>query len=224
MKARERVLLCWSGGKDSALALHALRTGDEFEVAALLTTLTEGYDRISMHGVRRELLVRQAQVAGLDLAEVWIPKDATNEAYEARMRGMLEAHKARGVRKVVFGDIFLADLRQYRQQKLAQVGMTGLFPLWGQDTAEMARRFVRLGFQAILTCVDTQKLDGGFAGRAFDEGLLADLPDGIDPCGENGEFHTFVHAGPIFRRPVACRLGEVVLRENRFCFCDVAPG
>ena len=220
----ERILCCWSGGKDCALALHEILRSGEFEVAALLTTLTEEYQRVSMHGVRAELLEMQAVSLNLPLEKVWIPRDADEETYEFRMREVLEKQRAAGVTKVAFGDVFLEDVRRRREEKLAEIAMAAIFPLWGRDTGELASAFIREGFEAILTCVDTQQLDGRFAGRAFDVKLLADLPPAVDPCGENGEFHTFVHRGPIFKRPIPVRSGEIVLRDKRFCFCDLMAG
>jgi len=219
----EPVLFTWSGGKDSAMALWQLQQQPEYAVRALLTTLTEGYDRISMHGVRRVLLEQQAAAIGLPLEKVYISQQSSNEEYESRMRETLLRHKAGGVTRVAIGDIFLEDLRQYREDKLREAGLEGLFPMWGWDTTELAREFIALKFRATLTCVDSQLLDGQFAGRAYDESLLAELPAGVDPCGENGEFHSFVHDGPIFREPVAVERGEVVLRDERFYFCDLLP-
>jgi len=216
-----RVLVAWSGGKDSALALHAIQQDHTTEVAALLTTVTEGYDRISMHGVRRELLEMQARALGYPLEVVLIPQSCTGEVYGARMRRVLETWTQKGVTGVVFGDLFLEDIRAYRERNLRQVGMKGVFPLWGCDTAELARRFIALGFRAIVTCVDGQALDGEYAGRELDERFLRDLPAGVDPCGENGEFHTFVYDGPIFHERIDVVRGEIVLREGRFTFCDL---
>ncbi len=221
MTAKNKLLFCWSGGKDSALALHALLDDASYDIAGLLTTVTEDYGRVSMHGFRRDLLHRQADAIGLELQEVLLPADGSNELYETRMRDALQQHKRQGIRAVAFGDIFLADVRRHRQTKLAELDLEALFPLWGQDTTSLARRFIALGFQAMLSCVDGQVLDGRFAGRAFDADLLNELPDDIDPCGENGEFHSFVYDGPIFQQPVACRTGPVVLRDNRFYFCDI---
>ena len=217
----DRLLLAWSSGKDSALTLHELRRAGACEVVGLLTTLTEGYDRVSMHGVREALLDRQAESLGLPLTKVWISQDSSLEEYERRMGAALERHVARGLSGVAFGDIFLEELRKDRQAKLARVGLRGEFPLWQRDTAELAQGFIDLDFKAVITCVDTEALDGSFAGRAFDEALLRDLPRGVDPCGENGEFHSFVYDGPVFSHPVAHETGPTVLRDNRFCFCDL---
>ena len=218
----EPALFCWSGGKDSAMALDAIRKSADVRVASLLTTVTEGYDRISMHGVRRELLERQASSIGLPLREVFIPPECVNPVYEARMGEAMQAEYARGIRKVVFGDIFLEDLRAYREQNLARIGMTGLFPLWKRDTRQLARHLVAAGFRSVAACVDSRVLDPAFAGRELDESFFRDLPPGVDPCGENGEFHSFVFDGPIFRAPVRFTRGEVVQR-GPFCFCDLIP-
>jgi uncharacterized protein (TIGR00290 family) len=218
----EDVLFCWSGGKDSAMALHALRASREYRITALLTTITEEYDRISMHGVRRALLERQADALGLPLHPILIPPQCGNAIYEERMKEALAQYIAQGVRRVAFGDIFLEDLRVYREKNLAQVGMKGQFPIWKRDTRELTREFVHLGFRAISVCVDPRVLDPSFAGRELDASFFGDLPSGVDPCGENGEFHTFVFDGPIFQTPIACRIGEKIMRDG-FCFCDLLP-
>jgi uncharacterized protein (TIGR00290 family) len=219
----ETVLFAWSGGKDSALALHEILRNKECDVSALLTTITHGYERISMHGVRRELLEAQAKSLGYFLEVVRIPNLCKNEEYEARMKERLERWSARGVTGVVFGDVFLEDLRAYRERNLNRIGMKGLFPLWGANTVKLALRFIDLGFKAIVTCVDGKVLRGEYVGREYDRQFLTDLPPGVDPCGENGEFHTFVYDGPIFQEKVEVAKGEVVLRDNRFYFCDLLP-
>ncbi len=219
----EPILLSWSGGKDSALALHTLRSSPDFEPAGLLTTLNEDYDRISVHGVRRELLERQAESIGLPLRKVLIPRDCPNEIYEDRLAAALREVKSQRIHHVAFGDLFLEDIRVYREKQMAALGLEPVFPVWGLDTAQLARDFLRLGFQAVLVCVDSEALAPTFVGRSFDEALLRDLPPRVDPCGENGEFHTFVHAGPIFREPVAIRLGRVEER-GRFWFRELEPG
>lgn len=216
------VALAWSGGKDSALALAALRA-EGVEPCALMTTVTEIYDRVSMHGVRRELLARQAEAAHLPLVEVTIPPMCVNEVYEARMAAALAAPSLGAADEVAFGDLFLADVRAYREDRLALAGRRARFPLWGRDTDELARTFLAAGFEAVVCCVDPRALDPSFAGRTYDERLLADLPPAVDPCGENGEFHTFVHAGPVFAQQVALEVGEVVERDG-FVFCDLVPG
>ncbi len=220
---KEKVLVSWGGGKDSAMALQEIRSNREFEVSALLTTVSEEYERISMHGVRRVLLERQAESIGLPLEVVYIPKDASNEIYESRMGTLLEERKSNGVSGVVFGDIFLEDIRKHRERNLARIGMKGIFPLWNMDTTKLARGFLDLCFKAVVTCVDSKNLSKEFVGRDFDERFLSDLPPGVNPCGENGEFHTFVYDGPIFEQRVSFSIGEIVLRDNRFYFCDLVP-
>ena len=213
------VALSWSGGKDSALALWALR---EQNVAptALLSTVTEEYERVSMHGVRRSLLRRQAAATGLPLVEVEIPAACTNGVYESRMETALASAELAPIEEFAFGDLFLEDIRAYRESRLARAGRRARFPVWGHDTAALARRFIGAGFRAILVCVDPRALDLAFAGRDYDARLLDELPAGVDPCGENGEFHTFVTAGPVFDGAIACRRGEVVERDG-FVFCDL---
>jgi uncharacterized protein (TIGR00290 family) len=220
---REPILFCWSGGKDSALALHALRQRGDVRVVALLTTVTEGFDRVSMHGVRRELLHRQASSIGLPVHEVFIPPQCVNPVYESRMEEAMRRYLSQGIRKVAFGDIFLEDLRQYREEKLARVDMEAIFPVWKRDTRELIREFRALGFRAATVCIDTRVLNPSFAGRELDDSFFADLPPNVDPCGENGEFHTFVFDGPIFSSPVDFTLGETVQRDS-FVFRDLMPG
>ena len=220
MTGRTEVLFSWSGGKDSAMALNVLRQQRDLRVAALLTTVTEGYERISMHGVRRTLLQRQAEAAGLPLYEVRIPPQCVNPVYEARMREALLSQKENGVHCVAFGDIFLQDLREYRERNLAQVEMKAIFPIWKRDTRELTQEFCAMGFRAIAVCIDSTKLSREFAGRELDESFFRDLPAGVDPCGENGEFHTFVYDGPIFSIAIAVERGKVVERD-RFYFCDL---
>jgi uncharacterized protein (TIGR00290 family) len=204
------------------MALHTLLQQGEFRVAALLTTVTEGYERISMHGVRRELLERQAQSIGLPLHEVRIPPQCVNPIYEARMEEALRMYLEEGVRKVAFGDIFLEDLRAYREKNLARIGMTAIFPIWKCNTRELIRAFHAHQFRAVAVCVDSKVLDPSFAGRELDESFFRDLPPHADPCGENGEFHTFVFDGPIFQSPIPIRIGEIVNRDG-FIFCDLLP-
>lgn len=216
------IFLSWSGGKDSSMALYEIQKANGYNVAALLTTITEDYDRISMHGVRRVLLEQQADALGLSLKKILIPKDSTNAIYESRMRVLLEEGLREGIDTVAFGDIFLEDLKLYREKNLAQLGMKGLFPIWKRDSAELARTFIDLGFKAELVCVDTAILDSSFAGRQYDLELLRDLPPTVDPCGENGEFHSFAFAGPIFKHEINCTKGEVVQRDH-YCFCDLLP-
>lgn len=218
------VVLSWSGGKDCSLALGALRADPSVRVAGLMTTVTAGYERISMHGVPRLLLERQARLTGLPLQVVEIEPRASNRSYEEAMRTALDDVRGRGIHSVAFGDLFLEDVRRYREEMTTTHGLTALFPLWRRETSRLALEFIRTGFRAIITCVDTHQLDGSFAGRWFDESFLADLPSGVDPCGENGEFHTFVIAGPILAGTVELTRGELVLRDERFLFCDLLPG
>jgi uncharacterized protein (TIGR00290 family) len=219
-RARNALALSWSGGKDSALTLWVLGRDHGVVPRALITTVTDVYERISMHGVRRSLLARQTEAVGVPLVEVEIPAGCTNEVYEQRMAQAFAAEPLASVEAVAFGDLFLEDIRAYREERLAAAGRRGCFPLWQRDTADLAREFIAAGFEAIIVCVDPTKLDRSFAGRRFDRRLLDDLPAGVDPCGENGEFHTFVYAGPILPEPIAVEVGETVEREG-FVFSDV---
>ena len=219
----ERVIVTSSSGKDSILALYEIKKNVEYEITALLTTITEDYNRISMHGVREALLEMQAKSLNLPLEIAFISKGANNEEYDGKMKLLLEKYQKEGVEWVVFGDINLEDVRKYRETNLAKIEMKGLFPLWLKDTTELAHKFIDLGFKAIITCVDTEQLDGKFVGREYDRDFLAELPKKVDQCGENGEFHSFVYDGPIFEYPIRFEIGEKVLRENRFYFCDLIP-
>ena len=220
---KEKVILSWGGGKDSALALFELQKTGKYEISALLTSISEDYDRIRMHGVRRILVEQQANSLGIPLEKVFISKDITHEDYESKMQSVLKRYQREGVSLVVFGDIFLEDIRRYREDNLSKIGMKGIFPLWGRDTTELANTFNDLGYKAIVTCVDSNFLDKKFAGRTFDEHFLSELPSKVDPCGENGEFHSFVYDGPMFHKVVLYEKGEIVLRENRFYYCDLLP-
>ncbi len=222
MNSKEPILFCWSGGKDSAMALHTLLQQKHFRVVTLLTTVTETYDRIAMHGVRRELLRQQAESIGLPLHEVFIPPQCVNPIYESRMEEVLRLFYNQGVRQVAFGDIFLEDLRAYREKNLARIGMTALFPIWKRDTRELIHFFHQQHFRAIAACIDSKVLGPSFAGRELDESFFHDLPANVDACGENGEFHTFVFDGPIFQSPIPIRTGEIVNRDG-FIFCDLLP-
>jgi uncharacterized protein (TIGR00290 family) len=217
------VLLSWSGGKDSALALQALRADPGWNVVGLVTAITDEYDRISIHGVRRSLLEAQAASLALPLHLIHLTPGCSNDAYEksfhAGLKSFAEGHPR--CHHVAFGDLFLADVRAYRENLLAGTPWTPVFPLWGSDTTALAGRFVDDGFEARLVCVDTTQLDGAMAGRAYDHGFVAELPASVDPCGERGEFHTFVAAGPGFRRPVGYTVGAQVLRDERFMYCDL---
>jgi len=221
---REKVVLSWSGGKDSALALYELRRSAQYEVVSLLTTVAAEYERVSHHGVRTELLKAQAAAVGIPLRVLYLPPErCAMEEYEALMERTMVAYRDAGVHVVAFGDIFLQDLRAYRERNLAKVGMRAVFPLWHRSTAELVRTFLAVGFKAVLACVDANKLGRAFAGRVIDEDLLRDLPGDVDPCGENGEFHSFVHDGPIFARPVDVTVGEVIRRDTRY-FADLLQG
>lgn len=221
---RPKALLSWSSGKDCAWALHVLRRQAEVEVVGLATTVNRAFDRVAMHGVRRELVEAQARAAGLPLWTVPLPWSCTNEVYEARMREACDRATVEGITQIAFGDLFLEDVRGYRERLFAGSGLTPIFPLWGTpaDTPVLARAMIDAGLRAVLTCLDPTRLPAVLAGRRFDETLLQDLPDGVDPCGERGEFHTFCHAGPMFSRPIPVRVGETVTRDG-FVFTDVLP-
>ncbi len=217
-----RVLLSWSSGKDSAWALHVLRAQDDIEIVGLLTTLNEAADRVAMHAVRRELLEAQAAATGLPLWPVLLPWPCPNEVYEARMSAAIERAQDEGVTHAAFGDLFLDDVRDYRIRQLSSTGIEPLFPLWGtpEDTPALARRMIDAGLRAVLTCVDPKQLPERYVGREYNSELLSELPDGVDPCGERGEFHSFCFAGPMFSRAIDIRVGEVLTRDG-FCFADV---
>lgn len=216
----EPIILCFSGGKDSLLALHELQQRKDFEVAGLLSTITDDYQRISMHGVRRSLLRAQARALNLPLVEVPVPARSSNAIYEREMGRAFRRLAAEGIRHIAFGDIFLQDLRDYRERQLAACGLRCVFPLWNKNTAELAARFVVEGFRARVVCLHPDQLEHSFAGREFNRSFLVQLPESVDPCGENGEFHTFVYDGPNFRYPLSVQTGEVVER-NGFVYCDL---
>jgi uncharacterized protein (TIGR00290 family) len=220
--AAPKAFMSWSSGKDSAFALHRACTEGLAEIVGVLTTVNEVYDRVAMHGVRHALLDRQIAALGLPAIKVPLPSPCPNAVYEARMEKACAEIKARGIDHIVFGDLFLEDIRAYREEKLAAAKMTPLFPLWLRDTKTLARDMIASGMVAHIVCLDPRKLDKNFAGRRFDESLLGDLPPEIDPCGENGEFHTVVTAGPMFKAPIAVELGETVERDG-FVFTDVIP-
>jgi uncharacterized protein (TIGR00290 family) len=218
----EKAIFCWSGGKDSARALYEARREGRFEVVALLSTVTRDYGRVSMHGVRTALIEEQARALRLPLDKVFIFAGASDAEYDEQMARKLDSFKSRGISAVIFGDIFLEDLRKYREEKLAQLNMNAVFPIWKRDTAELAHSFISLGFKALTTCVDGHILDESFCGRPLDAKFLDDLPPEADPCGENGEFHSFVYEGPVFDAPLRFETGEIVLRDG-FYFCDLVP-
>ena len=218
---KPRVLLSWSSGKDAAWALHTLRLSGEAEVAGLLTTLNAEFDRVAMHAVRRTLLEAQAESVGLPLLQIPLPWPCSNAEYEAALgRALAEARAMWGVTHIAFGDLFLEEIRAYRERQLLGTGLTPLFPLWGRPTSALAREMIAGGLEARLTCVDPKRLPASFAGRAFDAALLQDLPPDVDPCGEAGEFHTFAHGGPMFSHSIPIMAGEVVTRDG-FVFADL---
>ena len=219
---RKRAWLSWSSGKDSAWCLEVVRKQGEYEVEALLTTVNAEFQRVAMHSVRESLLRAQAESTGLPLVTVPIPYPCPNAVYEEAMAGAMEQARTKGITHMIFGDLFLEDIRRYREEKLAGTGITPVFPLWGLDTRQLASQMVGAGLRALLTCVDPRRLDASFAGRQFDTDLLADLPKNVDPCGENGEFHTFAYCGPMFRAPINVDRGAVVERDG-FVFADALP-
>lgn len=219
---RPKALVAWSSGKDSAYALWETRRRGELDIVGVLTTVTDTFDRVAMHGVREALLDRQAEELGLTCRKVRIPAPCPNEIYESSMGRALAEARAEGITHFVFGDLFLEDIRVYREQKLAPIGVRPVFPLWGRDTRELARDMIEAGVRAVTTCIDPRKLTPSFAGRSFDARFVAELPEGVDPCGENGEFHTFVAGGPMFRSEIRVHAGEVVERDG-FVFADLVP-
>jgi uncharacterized protein (TIGR00290 family) len=226
IRVKERVVISWSGGKDSAMALHELLRGGTHEVVSLLTSVSEEFRRISHHGVRESLLDEQARAIGIPLRKVYLPSGesggCTNEVYEAIMAKEMAKYREEGIFTVAFGDLFLEDLRAWREANLARAGMRGIFPIWKRDTAKLAREVIGLGYKAHLSCVEN-RVGPAFAGRAYDETLLRDLPPDVDPCGENGEFHSFVFDGPIFRAQVSVQVGETVQRDGRH-YADLVSG
>lgn len=222
MSNKTKAWLSWSSGKDSAWSLHVMRQRGDLKITALLTTVNRTHNRVAMHAVRESILDAQAAAAGLPLIKIPIPSPCPNEVYEQAMAEAMERARSEGVMHMIFGDLFLEDIRKYRKENLAKCGITPVFPLWGRDTRELARKMIAGGLRAFLTCIDPKKLDASFAGRAFDEKLLADLPPSVDPCGENGEFHTCVVAGPMFKQPVSVQRGEIVERDG-FIFADLLP-
>jgi uncharacterized protein (TIGR00290 family) len=223
---KKKALLSWSGGKDSSLCLYELLQNErykngEIEVKALITTLTKNYDRISMHGVRHELLLAQSASLGLPVEEVWISAKASNEIYQDQMAKSLDKwRKKEDVTTMIFGDLFLEEIRAYREKFLGSIGFECVFPIWGKDTRKLAEFFISSGFKAIICTVDPKKLDGGFCGKEYDKKFLSQIPENVDPCGENGEFHTFVYDGPIFKKKIDVRVGEIVQREG-FYYADI---
>ena len=221
--SRTPVAVSWSGGKDSTLALERLLADPEVQVVALLTTVSTAYDRVSIHGVRRSIVSRQAAALDLPLFEVHLGASSSNASYESAFgTGLAQLQENySSLNTIAFGDLFLEDVRRYREELLAKLGWRGLYPLWGEPTPRLAEYFTQRGYRAVVTCVDTTQLDARFAGREFDAQFLSELPPQLDPCGEHGEFHTCVYAGPLFREPIAVSIGEQVLRDERFQFCDL---
>lgn len=217
-----KIAMSWSGGKDSSLALHRMISDERYDVLGLLTTFTREYDRVTMHGVRRKLIRKQADAIGLPLYEVFIPANASNEVYDRVMEDIMKKLIDRGSEAIVFGDIFLEDVRRYREENLKKVGVKGIFPLWGSDTLELAKYFIDRGFKALVISVDSNVLGRGYVGKSFNYEFLRELPKNVDPCGENGEFHTFVYNGPIFKNEVEFVKGKIVLREG-FYYQDLIP-
>jgi len=209
---KEKIIFCWSGGKDSALALNRILQDERYEIVALLTTCNEHFQRVSMHGVRLELLDAQAEAIGLPLEKIFVSQRSSNEEYQQKMSACLLAHKARGVTGCVFGDIFLEDLKRWREENLARVGLRGIFPIWKIDSRELIREFIALGFGSVICCVNDAYLDETSVGRNIDAEFINSLPADVDPCGENGEFHSFAFAGPIFKQPLKIKLGEKIYR------------
>jgi uncharacterized protein (TIGR00290 family) len=223
MKERSPILLSWSGGKDSSLALYQIQKSGRYEITSLITTVTSEYDRVSMHGLRTVLLEQQVESINIPLEKVFISKNASNDEYESKFNEVLSRFKQSGIKEVVFGDLYLEDIKKYREALLQKIGMQCVFPIWKRDTAKLALEFIESGFKAVTVCVDSNVLGEEFAGREFNKQFLNDLPEGIDPCGENGEFHTFTYDGPIFKNPIDHELGEIVLRDERFYYCDILP-
>jgi uncharacterized protein (TIGR00290 family) len=223
MTSRPQALIAWSSGKDSAWALHEARRAGEFDIVGAVTTVNDAFGRVAMHGVREQLLMAQLDAAGLEPIIVRIPYPCTNEIYEREMAAAMQDAKARGITHIIFGDLFLEDIRAYREEKLAAIGMTAIFPLWRRPTAELAREMIGAGVEAHLATIDLKKLPSGFAGRRFDTMLLDALPSGTDPCGENGEFHSFVSAGPMLSRKIPVSVGQTVERDG-FAYADLLPG
>ncbi len=219
-RMKEKIVVSWSGGKDSAFALYKLLKSEQYEVDSLLTSVTEGYNRISIHGVRESLLERQAESLGIPLRKMYIPQECSNEIYQNIMNDQLQQLKKEGIETVMFGDIFLEDVRSYREEMIKSQNMKAVFPLWGQKTDQLIKEFISLGFKTVTTSIDTEKLSNEFLGRVIDETFIRELPEHIDPCGENGEFHTFSFAGPIFKNSVDITIGEIV-EKGRFHFCEL---
>jgi uncharacterized protein (TIGR00290 family) len=217
---KERIVVSWSGGKDSTLALYKILNDDRYVIDSLLTTVTEGYNRISVHGVREKLLEEQAESLGIPLRKMYIPQTSSHAIYKERMDEQLKQIKADGIDTVMFGDIFLEDVRAYREELIEKQEMKAIFPLWGRSTDQLIKEFISLGFKTVTTCIDTERVTDKFLGRQMDDAFIKELPENVDPCGENGEFHTFTYAGPIFKNTIEFTVGEIV-DQGRFHFCEL---
>lgn len=219
----KKAVFSWSTGKDSALALYCVLSSGSYEIEELITTVTEEYERVNMHGVRISLLEMQAWSVGIPLKKISIPKRCTNDIYEKIMLGVMNQYSAMGIDTAIFGDLYLEDIRDYRETQLKRIGMKAEFPVWDSDTESTSRLIIEKGFKSIVTCVDSSYLSSGFAGRDYNREFLDTIPDRVDPCGENGEFHTFAYEGPVFKHKIDFKTGEVTLRDDRFYYCDLLP-
>lgn len=216
----KKILLSWSSGKDSAYSLYALQQSNEYEVVGLISTVTEEYNRVSMHSTRVTLLQQQAKQLNLPLHMISIPPQCSNQIYASKMNSFIAKVSQTDISHIAFGDLFLEDIRQYREKQLQASAIQPLFPIWKRNTAKLAKEIINIGIKAIITCIDPKKLDASFAGRSYDENFLNDLPTGIDPCGENGEFHTFVYGAPMFKHNIPIRNGKIVTRDG-FVYADI---
>jgi len=219
----KKAAVSWSGGKDSCLALYYILNSENIQVTCLLTTFTKEFDRVSMHGIRRELVELQASSLGYEIEKVYIPYNSSNEVYEKIMEDTLKKLLSKGIDTYIFGDIFLEDVKKYREKNLEKLNLQGIWPIWGKNTLNLAKEFIELGFKAIICCIDTKYLNEKYLGKEFNEEFINELPNNVDPCGENGEFHTFVYNGPIFKKEIKFKLGEKILRDNRFYYIDLIP-
>ncbi len=217
----EPAIVSWSGGKDSMLALHTILNKKEYKIKTLFTSSSIEYDRVSIHGVRNEIIKKQARSIGLPIHLIHLPKNVDDNKYQLIMKGEMTRFISKGIFSVVFGDIFLEDVREYRESNLSKIGMKGIFPLWGKSSRNLARKFLDLRFNAIITSVDSTLLDGSFIGEIFNDEFISAIPKNVDPCGENGEFHTFVFDGPLFSHPIQFKKGKIICRENRFYYIDL---
>ena len=220
-ESKKTAVMSWSSGKDSSMALDSVLNSDEFHVQELLSTVTEDYERVSMHGVRVSLLDMQADSLGIPIRKVYIPAQCSNKIYEGKMKEVMNYYKNCSIETVIFGDLYLEDIRHYRENQLGSIGMKAFFPLWNSDTVELSRKMIEKGYRSVVTCVDSKLLPGSYAGKEYNHDFLDSLPEGVDPCGENGEFHTFTSGGPIFSNDIKINKGETFLRNERFYYCDI---